>query len=195
MPRHVGLYEERYRPIGGYSTGMKQRVKLAQSLVHDPRLLLLDEPTNGLDPAGREEMLELIRRTGREFGIAVMVCSHLLGEIERVSDFLVAIDAGKLKSAAALHTFTGDQQLLAVEVDEGIDQLVARLASEGIAARVDAGMVLLPLSDDRPYDAVRDAAADLGLALVRMERRRNTLQDLFRAPTHATNEEAHVARA
>jgi ABC-2 type transport system ATP-binding protein len=195
MLRHVGLYEERYRPIGGYSTGMKQRVKLAQSLVHDPRLLLLDEPTNGLDPAGREEMLELIRRTGREFGIAVMVCSHLLGEIERVSDFLVAIDAGQLKSAAALHTFTGDQQLLAVEVDEGIDQLIARLTSEGIAARVDDGMVLLPLSDDRPYDAVRDAAADLGLALVRMERRRNTLQDLFRAPTHATNEEAHVARA
>ena len=62
--RHVGLYEERYRPIGGYSTGMKQRVKLAQALVHDPRLLLLDEPTNGLDPAGRDEMLALVRRTG-----------------------------------------------------------------------------------------------------------------------------------
>ena len=71
--RHVGLYEERYRPIGGYSTGMKQRVKLAQALVHDPRLLLLDEPTNGLDPAGRDEMLDLVRRTGREFGIAVVV--------------------------------------------------------------------------------------------------------------------------
>ena len=93
--RHVGLYEERYRPIGGYSTGMKQRVKLAQALVHDPRLLLLDEPTNGLDPAGRDEMLALVRRTGTEFGIAVIVASHLLGEIERVCDFLVAIDAGQ----------------------------------------------------------------------------------------------------
>ena len=61
--RHVGLYEERYRAIGGYSTGMKQRVKLAQALVHGPRLLLLDEPTNGLDPAGRDEMLALVRRT------------------------------------------------------------------------------------------------------------------------------------
>ena len=81
--RHVGLYEERYRPIGGYSTGMQQRVKLAQALVHDPRLLLLDEPTNGLDPAGREDMLALVQRTGSEFGIAILLASHLLGEIER----------------------------------------------------------------------------------------------------------------
>ncbi|HMO53226.1 MAG TPA: ABC transporter ATP-binding protein, partial [Tepidiformaceae bacterium] len=82
--RHVGLFEERYREIRGYSTGMKQRVKLAQALVHDPKLLFLDEPTNGLDPAGRDEMLDLVRRTGREFGISVVMASHLLGEIERV---------------------------------------------------------------------------------------------------------------
>src|SRR3954453_51610 len=104
--RHVGLYEERYRPMGGYSTGMRQRVKLAQALVHDPRLLLLDEPTNGLDPTGREEMLDLVRRTGREFGIAVIVASHLLGEIERVCSFLVAIEGGRLLRADSLDTFT-----------------------------------------------------------------------------------------
>src|SRR5688572_14694506 len=92
--RHVGLSEERYRPMGGYSTGMKQRVKLAQALVHDPRLLLLDEPTNGLDPVGRDEMLDLVHRTGTDFGIAIIMSSHLLGEIERVCDHLVAIDAG-----------------------------------------------------------------------------------------------------
>src|SRR5438132_2935273 len=94
--RHVGLYEERYRAIGGYSTGMKQRVKLAQALVHDPRLLLLDEPTNGLDPAGRVEMLELIRRVGTEFGISVLISSHLPGEIERICDQLVVIEDGRL---------------------------------------------------------------------------------------------------
>ena len=94
--RHVGLYEERYRPIGGYSTGMKQRVKLAQALVHDPQLVLLDEPTNGLDPAGRDDMLGLIRRIGTEFGISVLVTSHLLGELERVCDHVVVIDGGRL---------------------------------------------------------------------------------------------------
>src|SRR6185436_465880 len=118
MLRHVGLYEERYRLIGSYSTGMKQRVKLAQALVHDPKLLLLDEPTNGLDPAGREEMLALVERTGREFGIAVMVTSHLLGEIERVCDYLIAIDAGRLHYSGPVATFTELTQRLVLELDD-----------------------------------------------------------------------------
>ena len=135
--RHVGLFEERYRPMGGYSTGMKQRVKLAQALVHDPRLLLLDEPTNGLDPAGRDEMLDLIRRTGNEFGIAIIMASHLLGEIERVCDHLVAIDAGRLLRSAALDTFTQQTGSLIVEVDDGVTELAERLAGNGHAVRVD----------------------------------------------------------
>jgi ABC-2 type transport system ATP-binding protein len=178
--RLVGLYEERYRPMGGYSTGMRQRVKLAQALVHDPRLLLLDEPTNGLDPAGREEMLELVRRTGREFGIAVIVASHLLGEIERVCTFLVAIEGGKLLRADSLESFTRRTGVLAVEVEEGTDRLAAALTAAGLQVRVDGRDVLIALTDDRPYDLVRDAAADLGLALVRVEQRRHTLEDLFR---------------
>ena len=111
--RHVGLHEERYRLIGSYSTGMKQRVKLAQALVHDPKLLLLDEPTNGLDPEGREEMLALIERTGREFDIAIIITSHLLGEIERVCDFLVAIELGKLQHAGAVAKLTERHAVLA----------------------------------------------------------------------------------
>ncbi|MEX1173386.1 MAG: ABC transporter ATP-binding protein [Chloroflexota bacterium] len=177
--RHVGLFEERYRPIGGYSTGMKQRVKLAQALVHDPRLLLLDEPTNGLDPAGRDEMLALVRRTGTEFGIAVIVASHLLGEIERVCDFLVAIDAGRLVRAAPLHAFTERTGILAVEVDEGATRLADALRRVGLAATVDGRTVLVDLVDDRPWDLVRDAVADLDLALVRMEQRRRGLEELF----------------
>ena len=178
--RHVGLYEERYRAIGGYSTGMKQRVKLAQALVHDPRLLLLDEPTNGLDPAGRDEMLALVRRTGTEFGIAVVVASHLLGEIERVCDFLVAIDAGRLLRAAPLGSFTERTGALAIEVEEGEDRLAASLAAHGIQGVVDGRTVVIAVVDDRPYDIVRDAIADLDLSLVRLQQRRGSIEDLFR---------------
>jgi len=178
--RHVGLYEERYRPIGGYSTGMKQRVKLAQALVHDPRLLLLDEPTNGLDPSGRDEMLDLIRRTGTEFGIAIILASHLLGEIERVCDHLLAIDAGRLLRSAPLATFTRRTGVLSVEVEEGSDRLAAALATAGLRVRRDDHLVLVALEDEVTFDLVRDAAVDLGLALVRMEQRRHRLEDLFR---------------
>lgn len=178
--RHVGLYEERYRAIGGYSTGMKQRVKLAQALVHDPKLLLLDEPTNGLDPAGRDEMLELVERTGTEFGMAVIVASHLLGEIERVCNHLVAIEAGRLLRSAPLGTFTEGTGTLAVEVDENAAGLAARLTERGLTTAVDGRAVLVALAGDATYDAVRDAVVDLGLALVRIEPRRHKLEDLFR---------------
>jgi ABC-2 type transport system ATP-binding protein len=178
--RHVGLYEERYRAIGGYSTGMKQRVKLAQALVHDPRLLLLDEPTNGLDPTGRDEMLELVHRTGTEFGMAVIVASHLLGEIERVCSHLVAIEAGKLLRSAPLGSFTEGTGTLAVEVDEDASALVDRLAGQGLSIALDGRTVLVALDGDRTYDIVRDSVADLELPLLRIELRRHRLEDLFR---------------
>jgi ABC-2 type transport system ATP-binding protein len=178
--RHVGLFEERYRPMGGYSTGMKQRVKLAQALVHDPRLLLLDEPTNGLDPAGREEMLALVRRTGNDFGIAIIMASHLLGEIERVCEYLVAIDAGRLLQAAALGTFTQQTGVLAVELEEQPEALAALLAESGAEVRLDGRHVLVAIDGDGTYDRVRDAVAELDLALVRLEARRSRLEDLFR---------------
>src|SRR6188768_2660473 len=121
--RHVGLYEERYRPIGGYSTGMKQRVKLAQALVHDPQLVFLDEPTNGLDPAGRDEMLGLIARISTDFGIAVVVTSHLLGELERISDHLVVIDAGVLQRSTSMAEATQLSGSLLVEVTDRADDV------------------------------------------------------------------------
>jgi ABC-2 type transport system ATP-binding protein len=181
--RHVGLYEERYRQIGGYSTGMKQRVKLAQALVHDPKLLLLDEPTNGLDPSGRDEMLDLIKRTGNDFGIAVVVASHLLGEIEQVCSYLLAVDAGRLLRAAPITTFTARTPVLAVEVEEGADRLAAALAGRGFKTRAEETCVLVALEDDAIYDAVRDTVADLGLPLVRIEQERRRLEDLFRDTT------------
>ena len=91
----VGLDEARFRPIGGFSTGMRQRTKLAQALVGDPELVLLDEPTAGLDPLGREEMLALVARLGT-FGISVLMATHLLDDVQQVCDHVVMIDAGRL---------------------------------------------------------------------------------------------------
>jgi ABC-2 type transport system ATP-binding protein len=142
--------------------------------------LLLDEPTNGLDPAGRDEMLALVRRTGTEFGIAVIVASHLLGEIERVCDYLVAIDAGRLIRAAPLGDFTAHTGTLAVEVEEGSDRLAAALVAAGLTAVADGRTVLVDLHDERPWDLVRDTVADLDLPLVRIQQRRRGLEELFR---------------
>jgi ABC-2 type transport system ATP-binding protein len=179
MLRHVGLHEERYRIIGGYSTGMKQRVKLAQALVHDPKLLLLDEPTNGLDPAGREEMLGLIERTGREFGIAVLVTSHLLGEIERVCDSLIAIDAGKLHYSGPVAAFTQQTASLRIELDDDVPAFAERLRAAGLDVEGSTHDFRIAVRDDSVYDIVRDAAADLEAPLARMEMVRHKLEELF----------------
>jgi ABC-2 type transport system ATP-binding protein len=179
--RHVGLYEERYRQIGTYSTGMKQRVKLAQALVGDPRLLLLDEPTNGLDPAGRTAMLDLIARIGSEFGISIVVASHLLGEIEQICDHLVAIDSGRLLRADTISSVTKATAVLLVEVEEGAEQLEAALAARGLGPAPYQRGLLVRLTSDDVYDAVRDSVAALGLPLRRMEQRRHRIEELFRA--------------
>ena len=185
--RHVGLFEERYREIRGYSTGMKQRVKLAQALVHDPRLLFLDEPTNGLDPAGRDDMLDLVRRTGREFGISIVMATHLLGEIERVCDQVVVIDGGRLLRQGPLADFTAATGTLLVEVEGDDDALVAALRGRGLRVERDGRYLLLPVAGDHVLDAVRDAAAGLDCGIVRLERRRQALEDLFRPELEAAD--------
>jgi len=181
--RHVGLYEERYRQIGGYSTGMKQRVKLAQALAHDPDLLLLDEPTNGLDPAGRDAMLELVHRIGTEFGISIVVCSHLLGEVERICDSIIAIDGGRLLRSATVEDMTTSRDVLTVEVSEGVDQLTARLAELGIPAGRDGAALTVPLESEDMYDRILVAVAELDLPLHRLDQRRHRVAELFQ--THA----------
>ncbi|MBE7519282.1 MAG: ABC transporter ATP-binding protein [Thermoflexaceae bacterium] len=187
--RHVGLFEERYREMRGYSTGMKQRVKLAQALVHDPKIMLLDEPTNGLDPAGRDDMLDLVRRIGADFGISIIMSSHLLSEIERVCDHLVLIDAGRLVQSAPVATFTGETGVLVVEVDDGVDEFERRLTGNGLRAARQGQLVMVALDGAGAYDLIRDTAADLEVGLVKVEQRRQSLEDLFRQ-----NENGHATR-
>ncbi|MFI5184015.1 MAG: ABC transporter ATP-binding protein [Vicinamibacteria bacterium] len=108
---YVGLGEARYREVDTYSTGMKQRVKLAQALVHDPDLLLLDEPTNGLDPAGREEMLTLIGDVAARRQMSLVLCSHLLRDVERVCENVVVFNQGKVATAGPIALLTGSRRV------------------------------------------------------------------------------------
>ena len=179
----VGLGEERFRPVGTMSTGQRQRVKLAQAIVHDPALVLLDEPTNGLDPAQREDMLELVRHVGHDLSMDVILSSHLLEEVERVSDAVVILDGGVVVVDGTLAELRGGGQELVVELDgkpEDADHLVARLRAAGVAAAVDAPRrVVVTLEDPEVFDVVRDAIADCGLGVRRLQTRMASLEEVY----------------
>ena len=180
MLRHVGLAEERYRPIGQYSTGMTQRVKLAQALVHDPVLVLLDEPTAGLDPSGREEMLDLIRRTGQQLGISILLSSHLMGDVERTCSRIIVLDSGHVAEEGAVSQFTQETQTLLIDVDDRRDEVVEGLEKRGILARLDGPSVVVDHVNEEHYDAVRDAVVEADARLRRLAPRRHRLTDLFK---------------
>ncbi len=182
----VGLGEERFRALGTMSTGQRQRVKLAQAIAADPSFVLLDEPTDGLDPVQRDEMLALISQISSEFAIDVMLSSHLLEEVERVCDNIVALDAGRLVAAGPLEELVGDEDGLTVELVEitdrpdSIAETVRRLTERQIDVE-QVGTVLHLSGADRGVlaDASRDAVADAGSRVRRIANRRRTLEGLF----------------
>ncbi len=181
--RHVGLDEERYRPIGDYSTGMKQRVKLAQALVHDPVVALLDEPTAGLDPGGRQDMLRLIERTGREFGISIVLSSHLMSDVETICDSIVVLDSGRVMEQGALSRYTGETHTLYIDVDDRRDELVATLAARGVEATVEGVSIVVDRAGDEEFDSIRDAVVEVDARLRRLAPRRHGLAEIFRKTT------------
>ncbi len=174
----VGLDEARFRPIGGFSTGMRQRAKLAQALVGDPQLVLLDEPTAGLDPLGRDEMLDLVGRLG-SFGISVLMSTHLLDDVQRVCDFVLMIDAGRLVVAGHTDSLLERTGIVAVDVGTHGAELVDALRARGREVELHDGVVELAMHDDGDLDLLRDELAARRLPLYRMSTRLTSLDDVF----------------
>ena len=133
---YVGLGEARYRNVETYSTGMKQRIKLAQALVHDPDLLFLDEPTNGMDPKGRDEMLELIRDLAHNKGMDLILSSHLLPDVEFTCDHVVVLDKGAIATAGPIDALKGPAgRIYEVRVKGELPAFVAALGAAGLEAK------------------------------------------------------------
>lgn len=176
----VGLDEARFRPIGEFSTGMRQRAKLAQALVGDPAVVLLDEPTAGLDPAGRAEMLALVARLGT-FGISVLMSTHLLDDVQQVCDYVVMIDAGRLVVAGPTASLLERTGTLAIDVGPAgaAEQLVVALRRLMLAAEIVDGIVEVVVAGDEDLDRARDAVAGLGLPLYRFGSRLTSLDEVF----------------
>jgi ABC-2 type transport system ATP-binding protein len=174
----VGLDEARFRPIGGFSTGMRQRTKLAQALVGDPELILLDEPTAGLDPLGREEMLALVARLGT-FGISVLMATHLLDDVQQVCDHVVMIDGGRLVVSGATDSLLERTGVVTVDVGTRREELLAGLEQAGMTAVAADGLVEATVAGDHDLDRLRDVIADLGLPLYRLSTRLTSLDEVF----------------
>ncbi|HUG16136.1 MAG TPA: ABC transporter ATP-binding protein [Thermomicrobiales bacterium] len=178
----VGVDEERYRLIRGFSTGMKQRVKLAQAIVHDPELVFLDEPTNGMDPQGRDDMLDLIRRIYRTLGIAVIVSSHLLEDIERVCDHVVMVNEGRLVIQGRIDDLLEGGGDIIVRIDGDRDEFITRLRARGSAAAIAAADIVVAIGSEAPeavYDRIRDTVVDMDVPLRLLRGRERSLEDVY----------------
>jgi ABC-2 type transport system ATP-binding protein len=177
---YVGLHDERYRKIGTYSTGMKQKVKFAQAIVHHPKLLLLDEPTTGLDPRAREEMLILIRDIAHGKGIDVVLSTHILHDVEVVCDHVVIMHRGALVASDSLANMTsaGDA-VYDVRIKGDRAAFLASLKTEGLegtAAEEDDGVRIAHQDGTAP---ILRAAVSSGVQIRRLTRPQTTLEDRF----------------
>ena len=198
---YVGLEEARYRELTEYSTGMKQRLKLAQALVHDPPLLLLDEPTNGLDPKGRRHMLALIHDLGHEQGKDVLLCSHLLPDVERTCEHVIVIDHGRAVKAGRIADLTGsDGRGVRVHVDDRDGAFARELERIGRSFEVERDGVYRVSgangSHDGPTGTGADDADDIfavaqraGTPIEAVETVRSTLDEVFMDLMRSSGEE------
>lgn len=192
---YVGLEDKRYLRVEGYSTGMKQRVKLAQALVHDPDLLFLDEPTNGLDPHARDEVIELIAELPARRGLAVILSTHLLPDVERICDHVIIMHQGRLRFSGVIDALRVEAvaRTYAIEVKRDVQTLASALRESGceVAVRGPLQMaVTLPdnVSDGQHSLFLFGRARAANVQIRRLESERETLESAFLRTVRAENE-------
>jgi ABC-2 type transport system ATP-binding protein len=177
---YVGLGEARYRKVDSYSTGMKQRLKIASAIVHDPKLLILDEPTNGMDPAGREEVLELARDLARNKGMSLLFSSHLLPDVEAVCDRVMVLGSGRLLAQgliAEMKAAHSSQVVLRAKGDQA--PLMHALAAAGLAAEPLDDEILVTMADGQTARSIWEVVGRSGEQVRSLRPRRSTLEDVF----------------
>ncbi len=193
--QQVGLGEERYRLIKGFSTGMRQRVKLAQAIVHDPKLVFLDEPTAGMDPQGREDMLELVERIYQRMGISVVFSSHILEDIELVCDYVIILDQGRVLASQSLKHSDENLGEVVVQVDGDPNVFANRLQQHQALARVEEDpatgqmVILVDVHNEAMYDVIRDVAVEQRSVIRKLRSRSRSLEDLYLGRVNAAIEE------
>jgi len=177
---YVGLGEARYRRVESYSSGMKQRLKLASAIVHDPRLLILDEPTNGMDPRGRDELLELARDLSHNKGMSLLFSSHLLPDVEAVCDQVMVLDRGRLKEHGRIADLKERHQgYYEVRVKADQEHFARALASAGCATEPKEDLLLVKVPPPRNETIFWETAAATGLQIRHLRPRRSTLEEVF----------------
>jgi ABC-2 type transport system ATP-binding protein len=177
---YVGLGEARYRKVDSYSTGMKQRIKIASALVHDPKLLILDEPTNGMDPKGREDVLELSRDLSRNKGMSLIFSSHLLPDVEAVCDHVMVLGRGKLLAQGRIDELKqahARQYEARVKGDQAA--FADRLADWSIKAEPFEDRLQITLDDDQTLGTLWEAAISSGEQIRSLRPRQSTLEEVF----------------
>jgi ABC-2 type transport system ATP-binding protein len=177
---YVGLGEARYRPVESYSTGMKQRLKLAAAIVHDPRLLILDEPTNGMDPAGRQDILELARDLAHNKGMSLLFSSHLLPDVEAVCEDVMVLARGQLLAQGKIKDLKqAHDRMVEVRVKGDPSRFAQRLTKEGCGVQPHDDLLRVRLPDGRSRDLLWQQAAACGEQIRYLRPQRSTLEEVF----------------
>jgi ABC-2 type transport system ATP-binding protein len=185
---YVGLGEARYRKLGTYSLGMKQLAKLAQAIVHGPRLVILDEPTNGLDPPARERMIRLIREMKDTGDLRIVLCSHLLRDVEQTCEEVLILKHGRIVHYSNLEDERkANLRFVELEAHGGEDGFLEALEGLGCECAVSGGRIKLVLSEGMEIRDIYRIAAGRQVQLRRLNYRRDTLEDIFLKAMETTN--------